>query len=211
MKQKIRNICILLVLSMAMLLGACSNKEPSKSLYEQGLEIVSLMQEMASNEEYITFLSAGADLKSILLKTAEGDFSQPKAVYQVKVSESAFFELSELDINALSEPLQENLGTRVNLAVFNQINALGGMEELAAASVCTAGKTFVSNELTENMIYLYVYENAVPVAISFTKGENGAVSASGNFVLYDGFHTDSKSDIEQFMAEFNAQIEEVAI
>lgn len=215
MRRSVRAACILFLLSVAVLLGSCGSKPggatSGKSLYEQGLEIISVMKEMAGNEDYIAFLSPDGGLKDLLSEAAAGDFSMPKAVYQIKVSESAFLELSELDLDALSVPLQENLKSRVAPAVFNQINAQGGVETLAAASVCTAGKTFVSSELTESMIYLYVYEDAVPVAVTFTKGEDGAVSALGTFVLYDEFPTDSASDIEGALSVFSAQVEEAAI
>lgn len=45
----------------------------------------------------------------------------------------------------------------------------------------------ISENTTENVICLYTYEGAAPIAVTFTLGEDNAVSATGTFVLYDGF------------------------
>ena len=86
---------------------------------------------------------------------------------------------------------------------------MGGAEQLAAASICTAGKVFASDELEENAIYLYTYENAVPAAVSFSRGEDGTVSATGVLVLYDGFPAGDTPEVEQFLAELGVEVEEV--
>lgn len=213
--MKIKTVCIPAVLSIVLLLGSCGSGPEGgtsgKSLYEQGLAIISVMQEMAGSEDCIASFTSDTDLGSILSEAAAGDYSEPQAVYQIKVPADSFLEVSGLEISGLSQALQENLKARVASAVVSQINARGGVETLAAASVCTAGKTFVSSELAEDMIYLYVYEDAVPAAVTFTKGEDGAVSASGTFVLYDEFPTASASDIEGALSAFGVQVEEAAI
>lgn len=207
-------VALLMVFAL-ILMGGCSqqseqDRQPEKTLYEHGLEVISLMKEMASTEEYIDFLSASEDLKSILLKAGKGDFSKPKAVYRIRISEASFLSLAEVNLDGLPQSLQENLTSRVTSAVFTQINAMGGAEILAASSVCTAGKTFVSSELAENEIYLYTYDNAVPAAVAFSKGEDSTVSATGTFVLYDGFQADSLPAFKDLLAGFGAEIEEIS-
>ena len=40
-----------------------------------------------------------------------------------------------------------------------------------------------ADEITADTIYLYTFENAVPVAVSFTVGEGNTISASGTFLI----------------------------
>ena len=78
-----------------------------------------------------------------------------------------------------------------------------------ASSVCTVGKTFVNENATEDVIYLYTYENALPVAVTFTIGEDQAVSASGVFVMYDGFTCGSADEIKSFFSDIIVDVTEV--
>ena len=59
------------------------------------------------------------------------------------------------------------------------------------------------------MIYLYTYENARPVAVTFSVGENQAVSASGMFIMYDGFTCGSAAEIESFFSDISVDVSEV--
>ena len=197
------------IILSALLLTACGSTAETKSPYEQGLELVSLLKEMAANEEYVAALSAGTDIQSILLQAGQGDFSQPKAVYRITVSIDAFLNLAEMDLSGMSASLQENLRSRANAAIFSQINAMAGVEALAAASACTAQKVFVSRELEEDEIYSYTYENAVPAAVSFSPGDDGAVSATGMFILYDAGWEDPEAAIEWLLPAFDVVIEEI--
>ena len=47
--------------------------------------------------------------------------------------------------------------------------------------------------------------------ISFLVGEDGAVSATGLFILYDGFPTGSAAEIQQFLSSLNVEVTEVSV
>lgn len=157
------------------------------SLYEHGLEVVARMAEMAGSREYVGLYTSSPELAGILSSVGEGDFSEPSAVYRIRATKgvASVLELAELD--TLPDELRANVEEKMFLTLATQINGMEGTAALAAASLCTAEKLFVSGELTENEIYLYVYENATPAAVTFVMGENGAVAARGMFILYEEF------------------------
>ena len=64
-------------------LAACGSNKEAVSLYEQGLEVVSLMEEMANCESYIQLFTGNTEINEIIQNIAEGDYSQPDAVYEV--------------------------------------------------------------------------------------------------------------------------------
>ena len=67
----------------------------------------------------------------------------------------------------------------------------------------------MDNALSEDVIYIYTFEKGYPVAVTFTVGENGAVSAGGNFVMYEEFTCGSSEEVQEFFCEFGASVTEV--
>ena len=217
MKKSIRNILIcaviILALAMALSFSACgSNKDhaETKSLYAQGLEVVQLMAEMTNTEAYIDIHTGDSAIKDIIQSISNGDYSAPKAVYAISITDENLTAMAELgNLDNASEELKSVLMQRVLGSLIPQINGMSGVENLAASSVCTVGKTFVDENATENAIYLYTYENATPVAVTFTVGEDQAVSASGVFVMYDGFTCGSAYEIKSFFSDITVEVKEV--
>ena len=216
MKKSVRNVLVGLIIVFGLIivlsLSACSNKgnAEAKSLYEQGLEIVRLMSEMTQTEGYVDVYTGNGEVKAVIQSISAGDYSSPKAVYAISVADddlAAMVELNRLD--NVSDELKKFLLQRSRSALMTQINSMSGVENLAATSVCTAGKSFVSENAAEDAIYLYTYENARPIAVTFTIGENQAVSATGMFVMYDGFTCGSVAEIESFFSDITVNVSEV--
>ncbi len=196
-------------------LGACNNNSSggeTKSLYSQGLELVGMMSELTKSEDYVNVYTPNEDIKNIIAEIGNNDYSvAPKAVYSISISEDDLAALSELNgINNLSDELKDVLSRKTLGAVITQINGMSGVDNLAAASLCTVGKTFVNENVTEDTIYLYTYENALPVAVTFAVGDDFSVSANGVFVMYEDFTCSSAAEIENFFSEIAVEAKEVA-
>ena len=204
---------ILPTLGAFLLLGAYSGTNSlSSALYQEGLSTVSMMEEMAENEDWVNLFSSNQNLTSILSAVGDGDYSHPKAVYQIRLSDETVSHLARnADLEAFSDTLQAYLRATVQSSIAAQINAKGGADALAAASACTASRIFFCDDLHENLLYLYTYENAAPAMISFLVGEDGAVSATGLFILYNGFPTGSAAEIQQFLSSLNVEVTEVSV
>ena len=210
MKKSIRNVLIGLIIVLS--LSACSDKGNAerKSLYEQGLEIVQLLSEMTQTEGYADVYTGNSEVKAVIQSISTGDYSSPKVVYAISVADDDLAAMVELNrLGNVSDELKNFLLRRARSALMTQINSMSGVENLAASSVCTAGKSFVSENAAEDVIYLYTYENARPIAVTFTIGENHSVSASGMFVMYDGFTCGSAAEIESFFSDISVDVSEV--
>ena len=140
---------------MVLSLSACSSKKDSaetKSLYTQGLEIVQLMAEMTQTEEYVDIHTGSSEIKTVIQNISTGDYTAPKAVYLLSVTEDNLAAMAELGtLEGTSEGLKTFLMQRVLGSLMTQINGMSGVENLAAASVCTVGKTFVDENATEDV------------------------------------------------------------
>lgn len=205
-------MAIVLALVSVFALSGCDNKSNTEpqSLYAQGLEVVQLMSEMTRTGEYIDTYTGDSTIKNIIQNIGVGEYSVPKSVYAISIPDEnlvAMAELSELDNS--SKDLKTFLMQKVLGSLMIQINGMAGVENLAASSVCTVGKTFVDENATDDVIYLYTYENALPVAVTFTIGENHAVSATGVFIMYDGFTCGSADEIKSFFSDISVNVSEV--
>ena len=201
-----------LSLSLLFSLTACgdSTGNTEKSLYDQGLELVTLMNEMAESEEYLAAYSSSPDLAAVVHEIAQGDYSEPKAVFAISPGEEFYAIFMEMaSMNNLSDTLKDAMADKAMTAILTQVNAMGGTSTLAATAACTAGKTFVCSDADSNVIYLYTYEDAYPVGISFVTGEGGAVSASGTFVAYDDFTCGSTDEIKAFFTDYELEVSEI--
>lgn len=198
--KKILSVILILLLTLT----ACGTADaPEKSLYEQGLEVIVLMDEMIHSEGYVDIYTGSEVIQEIIHTLAKGDYAAPKAVYAISLPAGGL--PTEIPKDA-SDALRNTIQHRMVSAVVTQINAMSGAETLAAASVCTAGKTFVSTELTEDLIYLYTYNNAHPIAVTFTSGEDSTVTASGMFLLHEDFPRDSAEEMEAFLSELSVSV-----
>ena len=197
----------------AVLLSSCgvTESEPP-SLEVRGMQIVSMLEEIAESEEYLSIYSADPELLNIIATFAEGDHSDPKTIYRLTLSEENVKSLCGTDVlTSLSPKLQDFLEGRVQASIINIANARGGSTALAATSICTAGRTFVSDEISSDTIYLYTFEDAVPVAVSFTVGESSTVTATGTFLIAEELNTDSPESIREFFSELDLTVEVVSV
>jgi len=212
-RMSVAAMAFALVISLCACNGESGNASGEKTLLEHGLEVVASMDEMASSEKYVNFYTGSAEMAEIVKDISKGDHSKPDAVYKITVDKNA---MEAWDILGGLEGLSENLKTAMRqkafgAALITQINAQNGSATLAATTICTAGKTFVSSEGDGDAIYLYVYENACPAAVSFVRGEDNSVSASGTFILNDGFDASSPESLEAFFGESGAVIKSVSL
>lgn len=212
MKRKLFTLTTLFALITCMW-GCRISTQTQKSLYDQGLDIISLMTELAGNDDYIRLSTGNSSINEIVKEISRGDYTSPKAVYKITLSEDSIELLLSSGGDNLTDSFSDSLSnyirSRMDSVIISQINAGSGAETLAAVSLCTAGKTFVNNHLTENIIYLYTYESAHPAAVIFTPGEDGSVYAAGNFILNDALSTDSEADIQSFFQNYFADVETV--
>ncbi len=226
MKQARKMVALLMALALVALAG-CRQKTapdpssvlgeppaaPEKSLQQHGQELVSLMAEMVRSSQYTNLYTGDQEVQQLLATAGEGDFSAPQAVYAIRLPETALDSLLALagmgSISGFSPELRQVIQARVTSALPTQINAMGGANVLAAASVCTASDCFVSSQPPESVIYLYTYQNAVPAAVSFIPGEGGAVSASGMLILYQSGETMEVTQLRELLEQLGAEMEEV--
>lgn len=209
--KKVTGALVAAVLTGTLLLSSgCSSMQKEKSLYEQGVEIISAMKEITENEACLNAVTNSAIVKSHLSHVGAEDPGKPKAVYEISMEEDQLRKILQLDtMGELSEALETNLKARGGQMLAGQFNLQGKAEEAAAANAGAVSRTFVNTDFTGNVMYLYLYEDAAPVVVSFSGGADHTVNAVGKFVLSEGTKLEGKEDIEAVFDVFPVEIREV--
>ena len=186
-----------------------SNNQPvykagseDKSLYEHGLEVVSLLDEMIRNEEYREALNSSTEISDAVSTIQNGDYSTPKAAYQITLTEDSFSQVMAMNnINSenLSNKLKEYLNKKVITNIVTLINARSGSTNVAVSSIYSVETSFLSDKVDENAIYIYTYESGFPVMITFVTNENGITNANGAFIMDDQFSGTTVEEVKDYV------------
>ena len=202
-------------LASVLLLTSCGTPAAeTKSLYEHGLDVVALMDEMVNSEAYVQAQTGSEEILNITRTLAEGDYSSPKAVYRITIPDETIDALGQIELLAdTSETLRSYFRQKTLSVIPIQITSTEGVNFLAAASLCTAGKSFISDEIPGNVIYLYTYENTVPIAVTFGCNADtpGIISASGTFLSHKERSFETPEDVQFLFSEYAASVEVVSL
>ena len=88
--RKIRWIAAALSLGLISGCGAGEQKGKEQvSLYDRGLRLVERMDTMAESENYWNMMTSSEEMVSVIKEIGAQDYSDPRAVYQVKLSENS--------------------------------------------------------------------------------------------------------------------------
>ena len=206
-----KRIIIIFMAVMIFSMTACGTKKEQVSLYEQGMEVVALMDEMTDNQSYVQMFTGNTQISELIQSNTNGDYSKPQAVYEVVLQKDNYQGLlgNEATQTTMSDELKRIISKKVKASVITQLNAYGGSENLAASTICTAGISFVNSDVKEDIIYIYVYENTAPVAVIFLQEGNDIVSANGTFLFGEELTNLTEESISQLFEGLYVTVQEV--
>ena len=174
-------IALTLVLTPALALAEAA--EPV-SLTERGLDLIRYMASLASlasDPAYVAMYSASQDVEALVSAFAAGSYDRAQSVSLLSFSDSALTAMAgdALSGQDMTPAVREYIRNRLPSALLSSVNARQGVNQIAAASILSQSRLFVDEAVTEPMIYIHVFDDSTVVAVTFTPGEGGAVSASG--------------------------------
>lgn len=205
-----KSVTILGLVSLCLMFGGCGNagssdtsEKETLSIYSRGLEIVEILENEAKDENYSKVLSGSDEIAKIGEEIAKGDYSEPTAVYEISFDDDKLLEFVNAyeEAGDFSDNIKETMKKRVRSSLPTLVNRSGGVEYVAASGVYTANSLFVSKELENDRILLYIFKDTYPVSVNFSKGEDNAVSANGMFLFDKDINGMSKEEIEKSFEE----------
>ena len=194
------------VLALIFSLSACqgtpdatNSGSKTGNLADDGMKVISLMNEMISNDEYgLMVLNNYSKYVEIINDIRRGNYSTPTAVYELKMDTRMVIGAGS---DGFSEALDRYVDSLANASVVSYINSAESIDGVAVSSLFSANVAFVDESVKEDAMYLYVFEDGYPIFVNFTCGEDGAVIASGNFIMNMQLYPDSADNIEQFFKD----------
>ena len=193
MSKKIFSLLLVLVFIMTLFVS-CNNQ--SGLLKEYGEDVISLMVEMLNSEEYQALYSIPSSYDDEFDMLQKGDYSKSIAVYELSIPKEVLLD-SNIDKNGLSDKLYEYICSSAYTSFAARINQLSGIDSMSISTIFAAQKIYAYKGVDTNTIYLYVFENGCPIAVTFVASENTALRAVGYFIINEKFITDNEESIKE--------------
>ena len=179
-------------------------KHAVESLKDRGLEVVGLLNEKLHSEAYTQLVASSAITDSELFQELRQiDFSKVENVYKITFSKDSLESLlkvfgeADIDLEPMSDTIKESLQTQMIESFFTTLTAKkSGSMALAVQGTFSAELLFVDPEKDTNSIYLFSYQNAYPVAVSFTRSDDGAVKAKACIVMIKDFKAGTVDEVK---------------
>lgn len=201
-------ICLILSLSACGLFAKKDSKDTV--LYHAGLDLICVMEEMIQSEEYAEILGVNG-VEELLEIVDRNDYDYPIAVYSISMPKTVDFlkitaNYSEDQWNSLSDILKRQIENRVSFsAIVSMINGQQGAKKLAVGSLYTAFDKYEKIKVDDTTVYLYVFEEGIPIAITFT--ESGGVN--GQFVFLEDIAT--LSNVRAVFEDYGCSVAKVDV
>ena len=187
MNKKFLAVLLIIVISMT-IFTSCNEKY--QALTECGEKVISLMVEMLESNEYKSLYNLPAAYDDQVKRLRDGDYSKSIAVYELLFSEEELLNNvldADFDKSAFSKELYDYICSSTYTSFASRINQANGAEALTISSVFTAQLSFANNNFDTNKIYLYIFENGSPIAVTFVSDGNNSLRAVGHFIINDNF------------------------
>ena len=180
---------LVLLLACVMVTTVFSSCVKEKTLAEYGEEVISLMVEAVGNEDYKALYGSAPHYAETIDGIKAGDYSKIKAIYELVITEEDILSQQGFDVDeeSMSAELYSYICSSAYTSFGSKINIkTGDTDAIIAASIFAMQKSFVSAK-DVNKIYLYVFENGTPIAVTFVSGGDRVIKASGGFIINEDF------------------------
>lgn len=179
-------------------------------LYEQGFRVIALMNEKAHSKRYLYEMGASQLTDSeYFQKIKKYDYDTPDKIYTVVFPDDILDNFLSYewkrktmggdigeDISEMSDALRESLNHQFFVSIPTLMISSQGATAIAVSSLITDSFLFVDDSAREqNLMCLYCFEDAYPIVVTFTYGEDGAIEARGSFLIVDDFVFDSEGEV----------------
>ena len=208
--KRIFSLALAGVLLLGLLTG-CSSKPSATDDIAEGEKIISLMQEILQNEDYVTALYDYSVIESdteyweLLTKT---DFNEAIAVYRLQLPANILEMASpmyEFKPSELSPTLKADLEEKMIFSFSTRIGfLLGGSNSIVINSALGVSDSFVQTGRKTADIYFYMFENDIAVAVTMAPTNQDIVKISGTLIKNLPYENEEGlPELEKILTEYD--------
>lgn len=167
---------------LLMLCMLCSCALAEDLLTDKAVELVQRMDALAGSAEYRACIGVnGGEMGRMVDGFAAGAHDQPRMMVAVDISPFTALIMDQVTLDPIAR--EELLGKMASAMVMQLVSARG-TSTLAAVNSMMTGTIFAMEGEAARGVYLLLYENATPAAVSWT-AKSGAVSMTAMFLPDD--------------------------
>lgn len=206
---------LIFLLALCLMMGLCGCQAITKeiiqrdatvsddaALYEHGMELAELLEEMLGSPEYFEMMGGSERLGEVIAPLMRADLSQPESAYLVTLSEEALpllMDAAEVDMDQFSHRMREFLERRMISSVPSILNSRQGAETLAAASILTVSDAWAGENLELGCYLILNYPDACPVLVSFWGGD-GLIEGTAAMLIGEPLEEDSMEGVHELFS-----------
>ena len=182
--------------------------------YQEGLKVTKQFGEVIRSDDYLSLYFNDPDvLGSDVRERLKGiNYDSPSAVYSIQnTDKEKYIRLLGNQTNQMErwermpDSLKKQIEYFINAGVLaNLSNANYGSNVIALSSIAKVVYQSDSLNNAEPLEYLYVYPHEVSILVSFSRG-----TATGQFVLFDGFENLSQTELQELFGRYGFEIKKV--
>ena len=204
---------IMILTASLLMLTACSTETTTTnnpSLEHKGLELIAEVDTLAENEEYIKLFSGSPELEAIISDIAKEDYSSPKEIFIIEDLEEIVLQ-NMLMGESLSEDVRDIIKGRLVHVLPSQINAMGGVNNIAATNILAHGDNFIFDGLNTDTTYLYTFNSSYSFMVTFAPNNENIVNANVTVVINEELaNCETVDEVKAFLSAV-LDFEEVSV
>ena len=184
---------VLLILS---LLSGCTDTPPT--LLERGEALIGQLAQLQTAQDSISALYGENYVESTAFSAfASSKYDSPQAVYEIRFTDGVYSVLgvSEEELQGMPPVLRDPLHAVKASTVISKIVSKQSPEQIVLLSLLRASTCFTDTSVTENFLYLYVYESGAPITVSFQPQNDGIVQAFASPLFWSDLDTSTAESI----------------
>ncbi len=200
-----------LVLALCLVLGLCgcqfittrritaTEAADNEALYEHGMELAELLEEMLDSPEYFEMMGGSERLGEVIGPLMGSDLSEPNSAYIITLPKEALpmlMDSAEVDMDGFSGGLQNFIERRMISSVSSILNSRQGAETLAAASILTVSDAWAVGDLDTGCYLILSYPDVCPVMVSFC-GNSGIVTGTAAMLIGEPLEEDTTEGVSR--------------
>ncbi|MDE5790367.1 MAG: hypothetical protein K2H96_03955 [Muribaculaceae bacterium] len=172
--------------------------------------MIQTMSELASSHDYTELYTSSEDILNIFDNICKSNFSKAVKVYSIEMNEKNVkllmeaLTVSDYNIESFPKSVQSAIKQKFQLGIASIINGrLYGANALAASTIISVERSFVYNTLTNDLLYIYLFEKGATAIVSFIVGDGNSIIAKGDFLMTNqqlNFNNDNSNSIEQIFS-----------
>lgn len=177
------------------------------TLYEHGMELAELLEEMLGSPEYFEMMSGSERLNEVIQPLMGAGLAQPESAYLVTLSEDALpllMDAAEVDMDQFSDRMQEFLARKMTSSVPSILNSRQGADTLAAASILTVSDAWAGENLELGCYLILNYPDFCPVMVSFWGGD-GLIEGTAAMLIGEPLEEDSIEGVRELFSYLDAE------